>query len=147
MICEMCGNPIASDALECPYCETRQSVKHITESRHTQTRVIDVETGMPAAETAVEKLTSEINAAMIAGTRIVKVIHGYGSTGKGGAIKSAVRRSLLSMLMDGIVTSVISGEEFSKTVPHVKELLQEYPRLRKDVDLNRKNNGITLVIL
>lgn len=143
----MCGNPIAIDTLECPFCETRQSVEHITDNRDTNMRIVDIENGMPTAEEAVGKLISEINAAMIAGTRIIKVIHGYGSTGKGGSIKSAARRRLLSMLFDGILTHVISGEEFSRTVPHIRELLREYPRLKKDIDLDKKNNGISLVIL
>ena len=56
--------------------------------------VVNLEAGMPTVATAQSLLSQSLRTAKANGTRLVKLIHGYGSTGKGGAIRGAVRREL-----------------------------------------------------
>ena len=40
------------------------------------------------------------------------IIHGYGSSGKGGAIKEKVRQWLNAQARNGVIKCVINGEDF-----------------------------------
>ena len=57
-------------------------------------KVVNLEAGMPTVATAKSLLSQALRTAKATGTHLVKLIHGYGSTGKGGAIRSAVRKDL-----------------------------------------------------
>jgi len=50
----------------------------------------------------------------------VKVIHGYGSSGKGGAIRSAIREQLAQWQREGKVLKVVPGENWSIFDPACK---------------------------
>ncbi|MGW8195525.1 MAG: hypothetical protein ACWGOX_14805 [Desulforhopalus sp.] len=78
---------------------------------------------------------------------VVTLIHGYGSSGKGGVIRSECRKVLDYMKSRGQICDYIKGEEFTQRSSKVKVLLQRYPQLRFDENLNKKNRGITQVIL
>jgi len=41
----------------------------------------------------------------------VKVIHGYGSSGVGGALRQGIRKSLISRRKEGSVKAVVFGEK------------------------------------
>ena len=79
--------------------------------------------------------------------RAVKLIHGYGSSGAGGKIRIAVRRQLLDLLRQGQIKAFIPGESFSIFDETTRKGLTYCPALRKDPDLDRYNNGITVVLL
>ena len=51
-------------------------------------RIIDLEEGRPAADEAVKRLAMEIGQARRQKCTALKVIHGYGSSGKGGRIRT-----------------------------------------------------------
>lgn len=53
-------------------------------------RILNIEAGMPTIEQARQILISELKQARHSGLSAVKVIHGYGSTGKGGALRGAL---------------------------------------------------------
>jgi hypothetical protein len=50
-------------------------------------RVVDIKSGLPSADDAIRKITYNIKNAAPFGVTAIKFIHGYGSTGKGGAIR------------------------------------------------------------
>ena len=99
-------------------------------------REVDLERGMPRADQALKQ-----------GYAAVKLIHGYGSTGKGGRIRVEARALLGRMAARGEVRGVIFGEDFSIFNAPVLEAFQRCPALRRDRDLERHNNGVTIVLL
>lgn len=102
---------------------------------------------MPFVESALNHLQAAIREAKAAQVQVLTVIHGYGSTGKGGAIRTECRKTLDYMCSRGQLHSYIPGEDFSKQNGKVKDLLNRYPQLRLNKNLNRRNQGITMVIL
>lgn len=99
---------------------------------------IDLERGMPTVEEALSRMRTEMQSARMKGCRIARLIHGYGSTGRGGAIRAAVRKAQ---------KNAIPGEEFDIFHAPARDLLNRFPALRKDRDLGSCNQGITLVVL
>jgi len=81
-------------------------------------------------------------------SKLIKIVHGYGSTGVGGKIRTAVRRRLKSKKATGSIMDFIPGEEFSMFDPATQKALALYHKeLTGDRDYNRSNEGITVVIL
>lgn len=110
-------------------------------------RNADLEAGMPSVHEALSRLDQELATARHEGCRIVKLIHGYGSSGAGGDIRIAVQRRLVEMAHDGQIRICIFGEDWSKSNEQSWKLLQARPELKLDRDLGRKNLGITIVTL
>ena len=96
---------------------------------------------------ALRRLEREIAQARQEGVTLLKVIHGYGSTGAGGDIRIAVQVRLREMANEGLIRGCVFGEEWSKSCEEVWRLLNENPELKSDKDLGRKNLGITVVML
>jgi hypothetical protein len=110
-------------------------------------RTINLEAGLPDLDTARRRLLAEMDAARKAGVRLLKVIHGWGSSGKGGTLAIGIRKSLRLRVKEGRVVAFVPGERFSSDTNEGRELLQRHPSLRGDRDCNRPNPGITIVEL
>jgi hypothetical protein len=110
-------------------------------------RVINLEAGHPDLDTARRRLLVEIETARRQGTRLIKVIHGWGSSGAGGKLCGGIRRSLRLRIKEGKALSVVPGERFSSDTNEGRELAQRHPSVRGDRDFNRANPGITIVEL
>ena len=54
-------------------------------------RELNLELGRPDAAEALRRLAAEVEAARKMGTPAMKLVHGYGSSGKGGRIRTASR--------------------------------------------------------
>jgi hypothetical protein len=108
---------------------------------------VNLEDGLPSREQARERLEAAIANAQRNGVRVLKVIHGYGSTGTGGVLRYAVRGYLRQRKEDGDIALFVNGEEWSKFEERSRQLLARAPELRSDRDLDRRNKGITLVLL
>jgi len=74
--------------------------------------------------------------------RVVKIIHGHGSSGRGGTTREVVRNWLFKNRAQ--FRSIIEGEHYSLTAPSTMELRREVG-LYADNDLDQQNRGITLV--
>lgn len=109
-------------------------------------RIVDLEHGMPTVELGLRRLTSELYTSRRMGCTAVKLIHGYGSSGKGGKLRIAVRRELEGMKKRGQIKSVIPGEKFTIFETETLSAFSAAPELRRDPDLERYNNGVTFVI-
>ena len=79
------------------------------------------------------------------GVRALKVIHGYGSSGKGGKLNTGLRKSFGLRKKERMIKDFIPGEDFSIFESRVLELLEAIPDLRSDPDLNATNEGITIL--
>lgn len=110
-------------------------------------RVINLEAGLPDLEKARRRLLAEIESARRQGSRVLKVIHGWGSSGGGGVLCTGIRKSLRLRVKEGKAVMMIPGERFSSDTVDVRELLRRHPALRGDRDFNRMNPGITIVEL
>jgi hypothetical protein len=102
---------------------------------------------MPSVYEALQRLDRELDSARQEKTVLLKVIHGYGSTGAGGDIRIAVQIRLRELAQQGQIRSCIFGENWSKSDDQTWKLLQSQPHLKSDPHLGRKNRGITIVVL
>ncbi len=102
---------------------------------------------MPLVREALERLNRELALAHQEKAKLLKLVHGYGSSGAGGEIRIAVQKRLLELAQNGQVRGCIFGENWSKTDDISWKLLQSHPELKSDSDLGRRNKGITIVLL
>jgi hypothetical protein len=108
---------------------------------------INLESGFPSVDEARRRLLQELRTARARRIRVLKIIHGWGSSGEGGKLGPAIRRSLRLRVKEGVARLVVPGERFSADALEGRELLQRHPGLRRDSDCNRANPGITIVEL
>jgi hypothetical protein len=102
---------------------------------------------MPVVREALERLERELASARPEGGSLLKLIHGYGSSGVGGEIRIAVQKRLREAVEGGLVRDCIFGENWSTSDQATWRLLQQRPELKNDPDLGRRNLGITVVVL
>jgi hypothetical protein len=107
-------------------------------------RTYNIEAGLPTLDEARLLVIEEIRQAKREGVRVLKVIHGYGSSGKGGALCIGLRKSFGLRKKEGVIKDFIAGEDFSIFNQIVLTLLEAVPELRGDPDLNATNEGVTI---
>lgn len=110
-------------------------------------KTIIIKEGMPSIDEARKKLINEIEIARNTGVRILKIIHGYGSSGVGGALRLAIRKSLNYRKKEGQVENIIYGEHFNRNNEDIPQTMKRFPILSSDSDYNRNNDGVTIAIL
>ena len=110
-------------------------------------REVNLESGMPYVDEAIRRLTYEINNSKRIGYSVLKVIHGYGSSGTGGRIRVESRCYLERIQRQNKIKLFEAGEDFSIFSEKTRNILSACPSLRKDRDLERHNNGVTFVLL
>ena len=108
---------------------------------------VDLKSDMPTVAEALQRLEREIARAREERISLLKIIHGYGSTGAGGDIRIAVQKRLRELADAGEIRGCIFGESWSKSDEQAWRLLQAYPELKSDRDMGRQNRGITIVLL
>ena len=86
-------------------------------------QIVNLEAGMPTVDMARTHLNMTLRSAKANRVKVLKLIHGYGSSGKGGAIRADV----LAQLARAIIAAC--------------------PSLSRDIDYSRANHGITMVLL
>jgi DNA-nicking Smr family endonuclease len=149
--CHICGNEIDSRTARCPYCGSDQESERQNQSRVKKTefhqKTVNLEQGLPTVKQALNRLQQEIATARLEQIYVLTFIHGYGSSGKGGAIRMECRKTLEYLLSKGEIAAVILGEDFSRRHGSVKQLLSRFPELSRHPHLNSHNKGITLVVL
>jgi len=106
----------------------------------------DIKSDMPTALEASKRLANYIRI-YTGNEKVIKIVHGYGSTGVGGAIKQMVHTSLKTKVLNKEIKAYIPGEAFSKMMGF-DEVIQTYSNLIKsDSDYKKGNDGITYIIL
>jgi hypothetical protein len=110
-------------------------------------KTVNLKTDMPLVHEALQRLESELALARQQRCTVLKLIHGYGSTGVGGEIRIAVQKRLYEMAENSQIRACIYGENWSKANEEAWKLLQEHPDLKSDSDVGRANRGITIVLL
>jgi hypothetical protein len=102
---------------------------------------------MPTVAQALQHLDRELARARQAGCKVLKLIHGYGSTGVGGEIRIAAQRRLTEMAGRSEIRACIFGENWAKSDEQAWALITSRPELKQDHDLGRGNQGISIVVL
>jgi hypothetical protein len=110
-------------------------------------RTYNVEADLPSVDEARRRVIEEIRRAKQDKIRVLKVIHGWGSSGTGGKLCHALRKSFALRKKEGVVRDFIPGEDFSIFNKTVLALLEAVPEVRGDPDLNQTNEGMTVVWL
>ena len=108
---------------------------------------INLEIGTTSVISALKQLEFFIASTRVSKGRVIKIIHGYGSSGKGGKIRTAIRKMLKEYKADDKLNLFIRGEDFSIFDPSPRYLMEMYPETSKDKDLDKQNQGITYVLL
>ncbi len=107
--------------------------------------MLNLEEGYPTADEALGKLASGLKSAKSRGVVFVKVIHGWGSTGRGGKIKRAVKAQLPDWGKGGLLREWVLGVDWKVTDPTYLQWYARHPEIQNDRDLNRNNAGITVI--
>jgi hypothetical protein len=102
---------------------------------------------MPTVEQARLRLADELRLARRQRVPLLKIVHGYGSSGVGGVLRDALLGTLGLARQQGDIRDFVAGEDWSISDETTWRLLQQYRQLRSDTDLGRGNRGITIVVL
>jgi len=113
----------------------------------TAIKTFNVEAALPTLEEARRQVIDEIRRAKREGVRVLKIIHGYGSSGKGGTLCVGLRKSFTLRKKEGVIREFIAGEDFSIFNAQTMSVLEAVPKLRGDSDLNATNEGVTVLWL
>jgi len=127
-ICRLCGSAEVPEAI-------------------TETLIFDLELGAPLVEEAIAKYESYLEAASNAGFKTMLVIHGYGSSGKGGEIRKTLRDNLEHNFYSDRVVDYYLGEDLKEGNDAYSELIKRRPILKKLASQFKNNNaGVTVLI-
>ena len=110
-------------------------------------RTVNLKSDMPSVLEALKRLEGEIALARREKIALLKIIHGYGSSGVGGDIRIAVQKRLREIMGAGQIRGCIFGEDWRKGDDASWMLLRDWPELKDDPHLGRRNQGITIVVL
>jgi hypothetical protein len=109
---------------------------------------VNLEAGYPTVEEARQLLKAELEKCRSRKVAVIKVIHGYGSSGVGGgALRQGIRKSLINRRKEGSVRAVVFGENWNIFDSVALSMLEQCPALSKDRDLCNYNPGISVVLL
>jgi hypothetical protein len=136
---------VGTAALGCPTGQSRAVSSDQSEGHVIKT--VNLKSDMPSVQEALQRLDREIAIARAGKVALLKIVHGYGSTGAGGDIRIAVQKRLHTLAEAGQIHACIFGENWSKTDDATWSLLQSQSELKSDSDLGRHNRGITIVVL
>ena len=100
---------------------------------------VNLEAGMPSLAEANRAMGQFINQAKHSGIRVVKIIHGYGSSGVGGKLRIGLRQELATRKQSGKIKDFFAGERFGKTeeVSSLVEYLAGPSRTRRRAHCSR----------
>jgi hypothetical protein len=79
--------------------------------------------------------------------KVIKIIHGYGSTGVGGSIKQIVHKSLRNKRKSKEIKAFIPSEAIFELQGFDEDISKYLHLIKNDIDAKRPNDGVTFVIL
>jgi hypothetical protein len=105
---------------------------------------VNLEYGSPSADTAVKNMVSQLSTCKGLGCKAVILVHGYGSSGVGGGIRTAVRSKLREASLSGVVRTICGGEDWYQRKKELLELCPALSGYQRRID---GNQGVTIVVL
>lgn len=104
---------------------------------------INIKEDMPIVSDAIVNLKFALKSAKDRKEKVLVVIHGYGSSGTGGAICKSARQWLKAQLRKNILKRVVEGENFDMFNTDARYIKAKY--LATEKYFGQGNNGITVV--
>lgn len=109
--------------------------------------VANIEKYMPTVYQAEMLVKNHIEMYRKKGIKVFKIIHGYGSTGKGGALRIGIRKYLEQLKRANIISDYVPGEDWSAFSETTRKVLDLDDTYRKDCDLGKMNQGVTIIVI
>jgi len=94
---------------------------------------------------ALGEFLVELDRAKFAGVKVIKVVTGYGSHGKGGEIKRELNKLLNKLKRENKITNYFKGETISRE--DLTNLNKLCPELILDNEILSYNSGVVLVVV
>jgi hypothetical protein len=110
-------------------------------------KIINLEEDRPSVNVGLLRLDRALVAARAEGVPLLKLIHGYGSSGVGGRLREEVWKALDRFKRNGFISDFIAGEDFRLSNESSWELVKRDRSIKEDRDFGRANRGITIVVL
>lgn len=104
---------------------------------------INLEDGMPIVSEAMDNLKFALRIAKERKEKVVVIIHGYGSSGIGGAICMSARQWLKAQVRKGALKKAVEGENFDMFNTDARDIKAKDAKVGKYY--GQGNNGITVV--
>jgi hypothetical protein len=108
---------------------------------------VNIKDGMPFADQAISRFNIYLNDAVKMKYRVLKVVHGYGSTGKGGRIRTELLKHLESLKSSGRIKLFVPGDKWDIFDADAREIINTCRELSSDSDLGSFNKGITIILI
>ncbi len=105
---------------------------------------VNLEYGKPTVEMALQNMVNQLTTSKGQGFKAVILIHGYGSSGVGGGIKTAVRKKLQEPSLRGIVRNYCGGEHWHERKKEMINICQPLASHSRRIE---GNLGVTVVLL
>lgn len=109
--------------------------------------IANIEKFMPTVYQAEILLKNHIETNRRKGIKAFKIIHGYGSTGKGGGLRTGLRTYLTQLKKAKIIADFVAGEDWSVFNETTRKVLDLDNSFRKDSDLDKSNAGVTIIVI
>ncbi len=108
-------------------------------------KLIDLKDGCYNVELAIATVEIEIEHAKKEGLVAIKVLHGYGSHGKGGVIALHLRKALSQWKKSGFIQNYFGGDKWNMFDEQSKRILLKDKTIYNDPDMTTSNPGITII--
>ena len=118
-----------------------------TNNKNSKIYEVNIEQGLPTVDTAMRYVEQALSRARAYGYPVMKLIHGYGSSGSGGKIKTAVHRELSKYKSTGKIREFVAGENFTLFDPATQRIIAAYSEITRDSDYLKANQGITVILI
>ena len=109
----------------------------------TKVKEINLEYGSPTVDTAVRNMINQLTTCKGQGCKAAILVHGYGSSGAGGGIKTAVRNKLREPSMSGVIRTFCGGEHWFEKKKVLLDICRPLSDYQRKID---GNPGVTVVI-
>lgn len=111
----------------------------------TRYKTINIKQNQQTVAEAIANLEIEIKVCKAEGIYVLKVIHGYGSSGVGGEIKRELKHWKLSAISKKQIIAFLPGEKLSDSNELYQKMKEICPELLGDFELYRTNPGLSLI--
>ena len=108
-------------------------------------RCINLKENNATVDYALAVLEIEIESAKKSGEIALKLLHGYGSHGRGGAILVAIRKQLGIWKKSGYIKDFFGGDCWNLFDKKAMNILELDKTIFNDEDINKSNPGITII--
>lgn len=105
---------------------------------------VNLEKGLPTVDAAVRDMVGKLGTYKRQGYRALVLIHGWGSSGTGGGIRTGIRKKLGERSLSGLVYRYCGGEDWHNCRKEYTGYCSQLKQYEREID---QNPGVTVVLL